>query len=1070
MSRSAITAHTVNLQEEDQEKRTIVHRACFQLKYDILDALRDKLTSFDVNRKDIYGNTPLLLACKYPTEGSTSSARINILNLLLQKGANIHVCEPINGWNCLHWCCFNKDQKAVELLLKAKAIFFRPSIEGHFPIDYAGKKNCKSLVNYLISEFIKFMEAVGKFDILEIEEKKDACEAEVKRDDAQDNVEHNPYGIMPGGRDGYGELNSRGKQEDKVDDDNKKEENVNININVLNPMNDHTNNNSDTPQIKLYPFAQLAGAGTKKIIEDKPTTQQHEEQEEQQQHEEQGRTKETKPPQVKTSLTEMSKYVQSAFIKVYAHHCLYWRCYFSDRQEQEQENDQLDALLNIFEVSPIFDIYCLKLQTPIHAACSSGNIKAADLLLKKYAEIKSRNLNEQNPLYFLKTRNTPISLPSVASHIKGDEIFKTLEKGFRKYFIKGLRHVFFPQYRETKKNLEHLLDAEHNNPFNCSAKYSKYEFITEFQNNETFGPFHNHLSISNKFGISGYYYLKDDNLQNEFLTKAGQTLFPIPPMVLELNKNEKTIDSINLIMKIVLAENLIATLMEHRDKECVYLLVGIREKEFCIQAEREKIQMKLLDKNLKISFKNNQKYIEAVEPFLSRHYQSVINIILSNLIDIEMLKSQKVINKAFFTHKPNVTQKIRTSMIKWCLPNPICFYKDYFLEGKEIIFKEIDLLYRYFGEAIATYYSFYGHFTIYYSLIGIVGLIYVFMYVKEIFTSNDVYPTYCIIFAVWNLFYLSRWKRKCIEIHHNWGMKTSTSMREIRNEFRGDEYYRDIDEPLQKHVKPFSAVKVFIGSLPLILILLAGDVIIFYYTTKWETDNNKSTHFVLQYFPSITRTVGMSIISFIYDFVAKYFAEKENHKFEDEYDNTLIVKVFVFRLIADLTSVLYSAIVQKDISNLKVLIYTNLLVKYLSEIGVKCLLPFVKTWFFTKLYFKFVAKNEKEYPMDDATSEEKVPCVTQTQKSENDNDEDENNNNKNNDNQGVVSNNEGDIIPISGKSNESNDEHKQQNNGNNNNEEQGQDQVNYYSQLPNSCLCLNNYRCFELGFGRYFWL
>ena len=1038
LTKTAITAQTVNLQEEDQEKRTIVHRACFQLKYDILDSLRDKLTSLDVNRHDIYGNTPLILACKYPIENSTSSARTNILNLLLEKGADIHVCEPINGWNCLHWCCFNGDEKAVELLLSKGAIFFRPCIEGHFPIDYAGKKECRRLVKLLIKDFIKFMKSVGKFEILEVEEEKAENEVEVNKENVEQFLDGNNMSV---------EINNE-KKEDKEDEENN---NVKININVLNPIKDQMNNNSDAPQIKLNAFAGFAGVGTKKIIEDKPTTQQqHEEQE---QHDEEEH-KEEKQHKVNTSLTEISKYLQSAFIKLYAHHCLYWSCYYfkirtkdNKQEEQQEEEEYLIKLLNEYQVSPIFEIYCLKLQTPIHAACSSGNSKAAHLLLPKYKEIKDRNLNDANPLYFIKTKkNVPISLPSIASQIKSDEIFKTFERGFRKYFIKGLKHLFFPEYRETKKELKELLDSEHNNPFNCSAKYSQYKFIKEFQDNEIFGKFHDHLIISNKFGISGYYYLKDDNLQNEFLTKADQTLFPIPPMVLELNKNEKTVDSINLIMKIVLAENLIATLMEHRDKKCVYLLVDIREKEFCIQAEREKIQMKLLDKNLKLSFTNSEQYIRSVEPFLSRHYQSVINIILSNLIDIEMLKNQKVINKVFFTHKPNVTQKICDSMIKKCVPNPICFFKDYFLEGKEIIFKEVDLLYRYFGESIATYYSFFGHFTIYYSLIGIVGLIYVFIYVQEIFTSNDVYPTYCIIFAVWNLFYLSRWKRKCIEIHHNWGMKTSTSMREIRNEFRGDEYYRDIDEPLQKHVKQFSAVKVFIGSLPLILILLAGDVIIFYYTTKWESDNNKSTHFVLQYFPSIIRTVGMSIISFIYDFVAKYFAEKENHKFEDEYDNTLIVKVFVFRLIADLTSVLYSAIVQKNISNLKVLIYTNLLVKYLSEIGVKCVLPFVKTWFFTKLYFKFVAKNEKEYA-EDGKSEDKAQCVTQTQKSENNNNEDNNNN-------GVVMSNEGDIVPITGMNNEEhkddNEEHKQENNDNN--EEQDQDQVNYYSQLRNSNL------------------
>lgn len=164
--KSVLTAESINLKEEDEEKRTIIHRACYQLKFDIIKEMKNQLTIEDVNKIDKYGNSPLILSCKCPLkEGSL--IRKNIIEILLEKKAYIHCKEPINGWTALHWACFNGDIEAVKILIKNGAVFFLPCLKGDYPIDLAGKKQFDIVVSYLVEECINFLDIVGKFDILD---------------------------------------------------------------------------------------------------------------------------------------------------------------------------------------------------------------------------------------------------------------------------------------------------------------------------------------------------------------------------------------------------------------------------------------------------------------------------------------------------------------------------------------------------------------------------------------------------------------------------------------------------------------------------------------------------------------------------------------------------------------------------------------------------------------------------------------------------------------------------------------------------------------------------------------
>ena len=171
------------------------------------------------------------------------------------------------------------------------------------------------------------------------------------------------------------------------------------------------------------------------------------------------------------------------------------------------------------------------------------------------------------------------------------------------------------------------------------------------------------------------------------------------------------------------------------------------------------------------------------------------------------------------------------------------------------------------------------------------------------------------------------------------------------------------DAPLEKHVSKYDSFISFFATLPFIILLLGADILIFYLTTKWEDLVKKNENFWFRYVPSIVRSLSLVIVAKIYDMIAVYSTYLENRKQEDIYEIVMGVKVFIFRLISDFTAVIYSAIVTRDIYRLKTMLYTHILIKYVSEIGSKFLYPLVWNYFFKKIYFKKVNSKTRLYPI-----------------------------------------------------------------------------------------------------------
>lgn len=135
----------------DQLGRTVFHKCCLdqnprilKLNIEKLRATSQNFKDFEenldnyINMKDIYNNTPLLLACVYNYEAK-SADRQKTIDILLENGANPNCQNMYTGFTPMHWEARYGKEETIKSFIRYGAIEYIPDERGYRPIDYAGK-------------------------------------------------------------------------------------------------------------------------------------------------------------------------------------------------------------------------------------------------------------------------------------------------------------------------------------------------------------------------------------------------------------------------------------------------------------------------------------------------------------------------------------------------------------------------------------------------------------------------------------------------------------------------------------------------------------------------------------------------------------------------------------------------------------------------------------------------------------------------------------------------------------------------------------------------------------------
>lgn len=215
----------------------------------------------------------------------------------------------------------------------------------------------------------------------------------------------------------------------------------------------------------------------------------------------------------------------------------------------------------------------------------------------------------------------------------------------------------------------------------------------------------------------------------------------------------------------------------------------------------------------------------------------------------------------------------------------------------------------YFGEKIALYFAFMGHYSYWLIWPGLIGLIFQIVVFSTGNYSSPVLPFYSLVITIWAIIMLEFWKRKEQLKSLDWGMTTFEDNEPDRPEFKGNliRSYIDGEEtlyfPPDEFFNRFASSQGVIASFILAVIGVVASIYVLRFSLQSDIGSSAST------VASILNTIEITILNMIYQFVATALTDSENHRTDTQYEDNLITKVFMFQFLNSYASFFFLAFI-----------------------------------------------------------------------------------------------------------------------------------------------------------------
>ena len=166
--------------------------------------------------------------------------------------------------------------------------------------------------------------------------------------------------------------------------------------------------------------------------------------------------------------------------------------------------------------------------------------------------------------------------------------------------------------------------------------------------------------------------------------------------------------------------------------------------------------------------------------------------------------------------------------------------------------------------------------------------------------GNYLNSYYGIFIALWCTLVVESWKRKQNKLANEWLIRDFSDATSERSEFKAT---FDIDSKTKKiwtrsHTDSFLRA-LFIG-IPITMIFMGAVLLCVIYTRLWYENyykDKKTIPYMASFIPSMANSVYILVFTKLYEPVARRLVNFENHKSEDEHENSLIGKMIMFQFV-----------------------------------------------------------------------------------------------------------------------------------------------------------------------------
>jgi anoctamin-10/anoctamin-7 len=281
-------------------------------------------------------------------------------------------------------------------------------------------------------------------------------------------------------------------------------------------------------------------------------------------------------------------------------------------------------------------------------------------------------------------------------------------------------------------------------------------------------------------------------------------------------------------------------------------------------------------------------------------------------INARHLLSEKVILGYFPLHDEDVKDDLRAKWVVW-KPSPIY----------AVWAQPLPEIREYFGEKVAMYFAWLGHYTKWLVVPSFLGII---VQANVLIEYTDYKATlsgpYGLFITLWCTFFSEAWKRNQIMYAMKWGTLGFTSDDEQeRPEYKGThiEHSPITGKPgvwfsnSERYRFVVQSMGAISGMVLAVVIVLCGIFGFRYWATQRSGDESVEAFGPIA--ASVANALQIQVLGTLYKTVAEKMNERENHRTDSEYENALIAKQFLFQFCNSYAALFYIAFVKEQIGD-----------------------------------------------------------------------------------------------------------------------------------------------------------
>jgi len=244
------------------------------------------------------------------------------------------------------------------------------------------------------------------------------------------------------------------------------------------------------------------------------------------------------------------------------------------------------------------------------------------------------------------------------------------------------------------------------------------------------------------------------------------------------------------------------------------------------------------------------------------------------------------------------------------------------------ISQPINLIRTYFGEKIGFYFLYLESYSLWICGLAVIGLLFLLMEITNLgrVANFEAEEIYCFLTITWSSLFLEMWKRRQAKYGIQWGQTFAAEAEIVRPEFKGKLRRSPVDDNMFE-LYDHSGKQVLFKLLGFVISLLfAGLTIAAIAGILYERYRVRDSGGIIVAGYDLSGTlfgflsaIQIEVFNRLFEYIAHRTTVWENHRTQGDFENSYVIKSFMYQMVNNYASIIYVAFFQSSLEGCYIL-------------------------------------------------------------------------------------------------------------------------------------------------------